>query len=164
MLYFSQSTLVLSICIDVILKLSIRFNSLIMVQNNVISQCIHGVQCEVILKNIGTGPVFCLLLRVSSGCAQPITGQVTLVTWPVIGWAQSELTPSKRQKTGPGDLYQPTPTVSYDLAVQISTQGYLSKNDSEYVFIPHPTRSLDCSEPQWQRMWKLRYPTSNGND
>ena len=34
-----------------------------------------------------TGPVFCLLLGVSSGCAQPITGQVTSVTWPVIGWA-----------------------------------------------------------------------------
>ena len=33
------------------------------------------------------GPVFCLLFRVSSGCARPITGQVTLVTWPVIGWA-----------------------------------------------------------------------------
>ena len=48
------------------------------------------------------GPVFCLLLRVSSDCAQPITGQVTDVTWPVIDWAQPELTPSKRQKTGPG--------------------------------------------------------------
>ena len=33
------------------------------------------------------GPIFCLLLGVSSGCARPITGQVTLVTWPVIGWA-----------------------------------------------------------------------------
>ena len=45
----------------------------------------------------------CLLLRVSSDYAQPITGQVTEVTCPVIGWAQSELTPSKRQKTGPDD-------------------------------------------------------------
>ena len=49
-------------------------------------------------------PFFCLLLRVSSGCARPITGQVTSVIWPVIGWAQSELTLSKRQKTGPGSL------------------------------------------------------------
>ena len=32
-------------------------------------------------------PVFRLLLGVSSGCAWPITGQVTSVTWPVIGWA-----------------------------------------------------------------------------
>ena len=48
------------------------------------------------------GSVFCLLRGVSSGCARSITGQVTSVTWPVIGWAQSELTPSKRQKTGPG--------------------------------------------------------------
>ena len=49
-----------------------------------------------------TGPVFCLLLRVSSDYAQPITGQVTEVTCPVIGRAQPELTPSKRQKTGTG--------------------------------------------------------------
>ena len=32
-------------------------------------------------------PIFCHLLRVSSGCAQLITGQVTSVTWPVIGCA-----------------------------------------------------------------------------
>ena len=47
------------------------------------------------------GPVFCLLLGVSSDYAQPITGQVTEVTCPVIGWGQPELTPSKRQKMGP---------------------------------------------------------------
>ena len=47
------------------------------------------------------GPVFCLLLNVSSDYAQPITGQVTKVTCPVIGWAQPERTPSKRPKTGP---------------------------------------------------------------
>ena len=45
-----------------------------------------------------SGPVFCLLLGVSSDYAQPITG----VTCPVIGQAQPERTPSKRQKTGPG--------------------------------------------------------------
>ena len=45
------------------------------------------------------GPVFCLLLGISSDYAQPITGQVTEVTCPVIGRAQPELTPSKRQKT-----------------------------------------------------------------
>ena len=49
------------------------------------------------------GPIFCLLLGVSSDYAQPITGQVTEVTCPVIGRAQPELTPSKRQKTDPGD-------------------------------------------------------------
>ena len=48
------------------------------------------------------GPIFCLLLgTVSSEYAQPITGQVTEVTCPVIGRAQPELTPSKRQKSGP---------------------------------------------------------------
>ena len=45
--------------------------------------------------------VFCLLFGLSSDYAQPITGQVTEVTCPVIGRAQHELTPSKRQKTGP---------------------------------------------------------------
>ena len=49
-----------------------------------------------------TWPIFCLLLRVSSDYAQPITGQGTEVTCPVIGRAHPELTPSKRQKTGPG--------------------------------------------------------------
>ena len=38
-------------------------------------------------SNTSPGPIFCLLLRVSLGCAQPITRQVTSVTWPVIGWA-----------------------------------------------------------------------------
>ena len=47
------------------------------------------------------GPIFCLLLGVSSDYAQPITGQVTKVTCPVIGRAQSELTLIKRQKTSP---------------------------------------------------------------
>ena len=56
---------------------------------------------QVVISNPGTsGPIFCLLLRVSSDYAQPITGQVTEVTCPVIGRAQPELTPSKRQKTG----------------------------------------------------------------
>ena len=51
-----------------------------------------------------TGLVFCLLLGGSSDYAQPITGHVTEVTCPVIGRAQPELTPSKRQKTGPGEV------------------------------------------------------------
>ena len=54
--------------------------------------------------NKGPGPVFRLLLGVSSDYAQPITGQVTEVTCPVIVRAQPELTPSKRQKTGPVNI------------------------------------------------------------
>ena len=54
-----------------------------------------------ISEKSGSGPLFCLLLGVSSDYAHPITGQVTEVTCPVIGRAQPELTPSKRQKTGP---------------------------------------------------------------
>ena len=53
-----------------------------------------------IVTLLTTGPVFCLLIGVSSGFAQPITGQVTEVTWPVIGRAHSELTVGKGQKTG----------------------------------------------------------------
>ena len=44
------------------------------------------------------GLVFWVLLGVSSDYAQPITGQVTEVTCPVIGLAQPELTPSMRRK------------------------------------------------------------------
>ena len=51
------------------------------------------------IAELRSGPVFCPLLGESSDYAQPITGQVTEVTWPVIGWAQPELTPSKRQKS-----------------------------------------------------------------
>ena len=55
---------------------------------------------------VNQGPVFCLLLGVSSDYAQPITGQVTEVTCPVIGRAQPELTPSKRRKTGHDGLHK----------------------------------------------------------
>ena len=44
--------------------------------NNVIWDC-----------STSAGPVFWLLLWVSSGCAWPITRQVTSVAWPVVGWA-----------------------------------------------------------------------------
>ena len=59
------------------------------------------VRCDYLSVQWRLGPVFSLLLGVSSDYAQPITGQVTEVTWPVIGQAQPELTPSKRQRTGP---------------------------------------------------------------
>ena len=47
------------------------------------------------------GPVLCLLVEVSSDYAQPIIDQFTEVTCPVIGRAQPELIPSKRQKQDP---------------------------------------------------------------
>ena len=52
---------------------------------------------------IRSGPVVGLLLEVSPDYAQSISGQVTEVTCPVMGRAQHELTPSKRQKTGPDE-------------------------------------------------------------
>ena len=64
---------------------------------------INGVQPCYQLRR--SGPVFCLLLGVSSDYAQPITGQVTEVTCPVIGRAQTEPTPSKRQKMGPDFVF-----------------------------------------------------------
>ena len=71
------------------------------------------------LPLVRPGPVLCLLLRVSSDYAQPIIGQVTEITCPVIGQAQPELTLSKRQKTGPGLHYQ----TECPLTNQLSYQG-----------------------------------------
>ena len=71
---------------------------------NITSDLIQNLT-EICSLNCISGPVFCLFLKVSSDYAQPITGQVTEVTCPVIGRAQPELTLSKRQKTGP-DLLQ----------------------------------------------------------
>ena len=48
-----------------------------------------------------SGPVFCPLLGLSSGYAQPFTGQVTEVTCHVIDRQQLEFTPAKREKMGP---------------------------------------------------------------
>ena len=71
------------------------------------------------------GLIFCLLLRVSSDYAQPITGQVTEVTCPVSGQAQPELTLSKRQRMGPGHQ-QEMDWPSY------KTGRFLSYLDSEF--------------------------------
>ena len=63
---------------------------------------------DVSLSNISSayqGP-FSVSFGVSSDYAQPITGQVTEITCPVIDRAQPELTPSKRQKTGHDHLHQ----------------------------------------------------------
>ena len=59
-----------------------------------------GREVTGVCRVLWPGPVFCILLGVSSDYAQPITGQVTEITCPVIGGAQPELTLSKRQKTG----------------------------------------------------------------
>ena len=84
----------------------------------------------------GSGPVFCLLLGVSSDYAQPITGQVTEVTCPVIGWAQPELTPSTRQKTGPV------------LSVPLANRVYVNTSvvaQRECQKLPHSTLPLLCA-------------------
>ena len=67
-------------------------------------------------------PVFGLLLRVSSDYAQPATGHVTEVNCPVIGRAQPEFTPSKRQKTDPAnhDLYVSLETAQEGQAFELT--------------------------------------------
>ena len=67
-----------------------------------LKQNMYISQTETSLIEILSGPVSCLLLGVSSDYAQPITGQVTEVTFPVIGRAHPEPIPNKRQKTDPG--------------------------------------------------------------
>ena len=78
------------------------------VNYNVFSLLVYGLDGQE--QSYTSGPVFCLLLRVSSDYTKPITGQVTEVTCPVIGRAQPQLTPSKRQKKGP----EQDPNVSAD--------------------------------------------------
>ena len=62
--------------------------------------CPRFFPCFVVLwlHNKLPGP-FSIFCPVRSDYAQPITGQVTEITCPVIGRAQHELTPSKGQKT-----------------------------------------------------------------
>ena len=86
-----------------------RYADSITMWHNLVMTQRHGTRSDLlpVRKNnsLNPGLVFSLLLGVSSDYAQPITGQVTEVTCPVIGRAQPELTPSKRRKTGPGDAF-----------------------------------------------------------
>ena len=72
-------------------------------ESSAVVQVMVGAMRQLVIAqaNVDPGPVFCLLLGVGSDYAQPTTCQVTEVTCPVISWAQPELTPRKRQKTGP---------------------------------------------------------------
>ena len=78
--------------IRVIFKYSIIFpvvfNAIYIKKYDAVDWCRIGKENRVIEYLIPrSGPVFCRLLGVSSGYARPITGQVTSVTWLVIGWA-----------------------------------------------------------------------------
>ena len=101
------------------------------------------------------GPVFCLLLGVSSDYAQPITGQVTEVTCPVIGRAQPELTQSKRQKTGPDEVL----TVHRGNAPQFSCilSAYHLTNLPRIKWPPFCRRQIQMHF----HVWKLLYFDSN---
>ena len=96
------------------------------------------------------GAVFCLLLGVSSDFAQPITGQVTKMTCPVISRAQPELTSSKRQKTGPDLTKAPhyfsliSPTLIVELE-RTPLQHDLHKNPAEDLGQQWSLTCPDCS-------------------
>ena len=74
--------------------LSMHFELMMVLMN-----CFLGCICQGI--HLKSGPVFSLLLGVSSDYTKPITGKVIDVTCPVIIPAQPELALSKRHKTGP---------------------------------------------------------------
>ena len=97
------------------------------------------------------GPIFCHLLGKSSDYAQPITCQVTEVTCPVIGWPQPELTPSKRQKTGPGLL---TSKICFG-RVGSGDSGLWCSWDGDWASIVSASSSrfagASCSWPAWTR-------------
>ena len=91
--------------------------------------------------------------------AQPITGQVTEVTCPVIGRAQPELTPSKRQKTGPGsidrdgqrwDLDPSTGGLPNSWNTWRSTENR-SCHDANFVII---TGNTECHNNLWCHQWQ----------
>ena len=86
-----------------------------------------SIQIPLFESQFHPGPIFCLLLRVSSDYVLPITGQVTEVTCPVIGQAQPELTPSKRQKMGPGPHPSRVPKCAFHLHPD-TNQPHLSNN------------------------------------
>ena len=96
------------------------------------------------------GLVFCLSLGGSSDYAQPIAGQVTEVTCPVIGQTLSELTPSKRQKTSPGCLkvnnVLPLVGKLYDTATHIS----LIRIENHWVYDRDGFREI-ASQIPWFR-------------
>ena len=79
---------------------------------------------------IRSGPVFCLLLGVSSNYAQPITGQVTEVTCPVIGRAQPELSPRKRQKRGQTTILNAN-EMTVELCKFVTWLGHQSKDSGK---------------------------------
>ena len=79
----------------------------------------------------------CLLLGVSPDWARPIMGQVTSVTWPVIGWALFELTLTKRQKMGPGPfvLYHLAPHKLRCFIITPTTTMYVHNGCMNYLWI-----------------------------
>ena len=82
---------------------------------------------------MGSVPIFCLLLGVSSNYAQPITGQ-----------AQSELTPSKGQKTDPGFL------ISLTLPLGWAWQGSARRR--------HHMHGRPHHGPHWPHAWPHAWP------
>ena len=118
----------------------IRHGKLVAITGTTNKICYHFVQLVLLIWR--SGCVFCLLLRVSSDYAQPITGQVTEVTCPVMVRAQSELTPRKRQKTGPG-------VHRWKLQVPNLHMIYITSNGSWCMGIKGEMSGLVCVTFTW---------------
>ena len=102
------------------------------------------------------GPVFCLLLGVSSVYAQAITGQVTEVTYPVIGRAQPELTRNKKQKTGPFLYY-------FNQLPLVVPYGIIEFSQYWFSYGMLPDGIKPFQEQYWQIMGKVLWHSSEGN-
>ena len=100
-IYISNSFQEIPWCRIIVTFLAFQYGRLAKLNSSWNSQNAVLIHTLAIRLWLPSGPIFCLLLSLSSDYAQPITGQVTEVTCPVIGRAQPELTPCKRQKTGP---------------------------------------------------------------
>ena len=103
--------------------------------------CKHNDKHNSFRGDMSSGTIFYRLLGVSWDCAQPITGQVTRATWPVIGRAYPELTLNKRQKTGPGIILHCRVSV---LQIQLATSNYTPgmRTMSTACLVPSSNKSI----------------------
>ena len=86
------------------------------------------------------GPIFSLLLGVSSDYAQPITGQVTEVTCPVIGRAQPKLTLELETENGPRTSalnlqYSPVTSQFWEVIENRNIFFYISWNNFRVTWV-----------------------------
>ena len=111
------------------------------------------------LDVLGPGPIFCLLLGVSSDYAQPITAQVTEVTCPVIGRTQPELTPSKRHKMGPAlvKIFMESPSAKFFFSICMAGSCWYLVGDKWFELIINVVSMLILIS-KWYTLWWANSP------